>query len=374
MLSAKEWYMKILFVDPVEWDYDTKTPYIRPLGGTQSAIAYLAKALADAGNEVAILNGGTEPSESDGVRILKMPCPTPILNMFDVVVLSTTLALILREIGCTRPLVLWTGHASNQPAVAKLADPAERSAYSGLALVSQWQANEFYTAFGLDPAAPRIMRNAVSPGFLQINPTLGWLSEDVPPVLAYTSTPYRGLDILLLSFAAIRAQLPGAALRVFSSMGIYDAGVPDEFSALYELARVLPGVTYVGPLSQPRLAEAMADVDIWAYPCIFAETSCISAMEAMASGAMMITNSLGALPETTAGFAHYAGLADSGKVVIPGQAATRYATRVLQVVAEARAAPERTAQTIASQIDFARTHYTWSVRAAQWTAWLKEIA
>lgn len=366
--------MKILFIDPVEWDYDTRTPYTRPLGGTQSAIAYLAKALADAGHEVAVLNGGTEPREADGVRILKMPCATTALNMFDIIVLSITLALTLRGIGCTRPLVLWTGYASNQPAVAKLRDPAERNAYAGFALVSQWQADEFQTVFGVDPAATRIMRNAVSPGFLQIKPTLLWLKEDVPPVLGYTSTPYRGLDILLLSFAAIRAQLAGTTLRVFSSMGIYDAAVPDAFSALYELARVLPGVTYVGPLSQPRLAEAMADVDIWAYPCTFAETSCISAMEAMASGTMMITANLGALPETTTGFAHYAELADGGVVTFPGRAATLYANRLLQIVAEARAAPERTAQAIASQVDFARNHYTWPGRAAEWTAWLNEIA
>ena len=102
-------------------------------------------------------------------------------------------------------------------------------------------------------------------------------------------------------------------MRIFSGMGIYGADMRDDYSSFYDLAHALPGVTYVGPLPQPRLAEAMTEVDIWAYPCTFAETSCISAMEAMASENVMVSTLLGALPETTAGFAH---LVDFGPIHI----------------------------------------------------------
>ena len=46
------------------------------------------------------------------------------------------------------------------------------------------------------------------------------------------------------------------------------------------------------------LREEWKDMHIWAYPCIWEETSCRTAMEAMSSRTLMLTNSLGALPET----------------------------------------------------------------------------
>jgi hypothetical protein len=41
--------MNIAFVDWIGWDYDVSAPYERPLGGSQSALAYLAVALARRG-------------------------------------------------------------------------------------------------------------------------------------------------------------------------------------------------------------------------------------------------------------------------------------------------------------------------------------
>ena len=41
--------MNIAFVDSIGWDYDVSTPYERPLGGSQSALAYLAVELARQG-------------------------------------------------------------------------------------------------------------------------------------------------------------------------------------------------------------------------------------------------------------------------------------------------------------------------------------
>jgi glycosyltransferase involved in cell wall biosynthesis len=169
-------------------------------------------------------------------------------------------------------------------------------------MVSEWQAAYFCQAFGLDPARIGIRRNAVSPACADLfggNPILP--AKEGPPTLCYTSTPFRGLDRLLVAFPRIRAAVPDARLEIYSSMGIYDA-LLDPHEPLYEAARSSPGVTYHGSVAQPALAQALRRATMLAYPNTFPETSCIAVMEAMAAGCAVATSYLGALPETGAGF------------------------------------------------------------------------
>src|SRR4029078_13648770 len=60
--------MRILFIDPSRWQYTVDAPYERPLGGSQSALCYLAAELAQLGHSVTLINGITTESESRGVR------------------------------------------------------------------------------------------------------------------------------------------------------------------------------------------------------------------------------------------------------------------------------------------------------------------
>ena len=77
-------------------------------------------------------------------------------------------------------------------------------------------------------------------------------------MFAYTSTPFRGLDLLVHVFPAIRKEIKGTTLRVYSSMAVYqNSGENDEaqFGPLYELCRETPGVEYVGSIPQQELAR-----------------------------------------------------------------------------------------------------------------------
>ena len=70
--------------------------------------------------------------------------------------------------------------------------------------------------------------------------------------------------------------------------------------ALYEQARKLPNVNYIGYKPHEYIKEMMPNYDMFVYPSIFEETSCASALEALASGVHVITNNFGALYETCA--------------------------------------------------------------------------
>ncbi len=363
--------MKILFFDPSGWNYDTTTPGKSPLGGTQSAVAYLSARLADIGHEVMVINGVPNPTFIDGVRFTALPCPTTVMNEFDVMItVGTSLGRTVRDTGYTGPLVLWCHHANDQGAVQPLRSADERDAYQGYAMVSLWQAQTYVNTFGIAPEQIAVLRNAASPPFHATTPARPWTERGEPPVLAYTSTPYRGLDVLLQAFPAIRARVPGTRLKVFSGMGIYDSGLKDGFSCLYDLCRSLNGVEYVGPLSQSRLAEEMAAVDILSYPSTFAETSCIAVMEAMASGSLVVSSQLGALPETTAGFARLIPVDEvfQHRTMF----ATRYAAEMVRIVRECEQDTDF-ATTLERQAAFARSSYNWHIRALEWQNWLETL-
>jgi hypothetical protein len=118
----------------------------------------------------------------------------------------------------------------------------------------------------------------------------------------------------------------------------------------------------MGSVSQSDLAAAMKGVSVLAYPNTFAETSCISVMEAMAAGAHVVTSDLGALPETTAGFARFIG----GDPMSP-----RYAEQFVD--ATVAAIDESDESKLRAQIDYINQQCVWSRRAVEWARWLHEL-
>jgi len=365
--------VKIAFVDPIDWDYTPLSPLERPLGGSQSAVCYLARELAARGHEVALVNRIGTPGVYAGIH-----CPgaaagftADFLNRLDVVVgVNGAIGQRLRAAGVRVPTLLWTQHATNQGAVQSLKETNERLAWDGFILVSDWQAKGYVSAFGIAPERVAILRNAVAPSFEALerrNPPFFRTGE--PPMLVYTSTPFRGLLVLLLAFPTVRAAIPGCRLKVFSSMGVYQvASSQDDYRALYELARTLPGAEYIGSLPQTALAQALAEADILAYPNTFAETSCIAAMEAMAAGCLIATTTLGALPETTAGFGILMDAKPEALIM-----AQEFADLVIRVIRNAREMPDRCEEHLTRQRALTRTTYTWAARAREWETALSRV-
>src|SRR4051794_24308848 len=107
----------VAFVDTVGWDYDISTPYERPLGGSQSALAYLAPELARRRWGVTVFSGTVRPRSIMGVT-----CASTDTIAFDwlqqpldaLVVLNGPADVCLRlrpHLAPSTPLVLWTQHA-----------------------------------------------------------------------------------------------------------------------------------------------------------------------------------------------------------------------------------------------------------------------
>lgn len=372
--------MRIAFADFIDWDYKVESAYKIPMGGTQSTLCYLAEALAQQGHDVFLLNNTSTPGMSRGVLCLSWATTSmQMLRSLEldalVIVLCAGFGVELRSfLSKNTRLILWTGHAHDQSGVQALHDPAERNVYDGIALVSNWQRDRFYETFGIDLARTWILHNAIGPFFCGLFPDGAPLlaQKSKPPVLAYTSTPFRGLDILLQVFPRIRRAVPGTRLKVFSSMKVYQVSETDdesEYGLLYHKCQETEGVEYIGSLPQPDLARELRSVMVLAYPNTFAETSCIAVMEAMASGCWIITSDLGALPGTTAGFARLVPVQGNWEAYKES-----FVEETVQVLRECTGTDTTDAEThLRLQVTHINSAFTWSIRAQQWVQWLSRI-
>jgi len=374
--------MNWVFLDTVAWDYDVGTPLKRPLGGSQSALCYLAAALARRGDRVTTLTATTSPRTIEGVQCLRYEnIPFEVFAPPDTVTVvlngpADIAATIRQTIPANRPVVLWTQHAHDQPAMQPLRDPGCREPWNRIVCISDWQKAMFHQEFGLPLARIEVLRNAIGPAFANLFANEGELAEAKSQSLrlAYTSTPFRGLDVLLACFPALHRRHPNCRLDVFSSMQVYNQSpAEDPYQQLYEQCRATTGIDYRGSVAQRELARELSRAAILTYPSTFAETSCIAAMEAMAAGMLVVTSDLGALPETCRGLAR----------LVPGPGPTRPAEQF--AVDFARAVDQALTEFQSSRLQFMRDRFeqsraintacNWDVRAAQWqqaaAGWLK---
>ncbi len=194
-----------------------------------------------------------------------------------------------------RPRVVWMHHHVNQRWVQWCKDRELVDSVTCFVFVSYWQREQYLNAFGLPPQRCVVLRHA-----LDLSPDLRRWEAGSKWRCAYTSTPFRGLSVLLDAWE--RLSPANAELHIWSSMKLYleDDG---PYRHLYERAVSMPGVIYHGIAPNRELRAALQSMHFHVYPCTFEETACLAVIEAMAAGCRVIVPSLGALPETTGGYA-----------------------------------------------------------------------
>ena len=382
--------MKICFFDAIGWDYEIGTPYRQPLGGSQSALCYLAVALAAMGHEVWLYNNTSKPGVYRGVHCFSLTnLSKELLKKIDAAIVLNhpeTGMQLKPLLGEKTKLILWMQHACDQPAAQPLRSLSIQLLYDGIIFVSEWQKQLYLEQFNMKNMQLGVIKNAIAPAF-EKKITEGeaiYTQKLQPPVLSYTSTPFRGLDLLLDIFPRIRQRFTDVRLKVFSSLKVYQVTEDrDERHPLYRRCAETVGVEYVGSLTQPELARELRSINILAYPNTFAETSCISVMEALASGCFVVTSNWAALPETTAGFARLIPLSQShtSNSLVPFSSISErefYAQEFLAAILEVLemltgANPHETEQLLRKQVDYFNKYCTWRVRALEWEEWLKTI-
>lgn len=119
----------------------------------------------------------------------------------------------------------------------------------------------------------------------------------------YSSFPNRGLLELLKMWPIINNRHPDATLHIFCDLDNEWANKvdPDKMQKIKFLLNDLMSLYHIynhGWVSKKRLAEEWLTSEYWLYPCTFAETFCLTALEAALTKTLPITNNLAALQNT----------------------------------------------------------------------------
>ena len=204
----------------------------------------------------------------------------------------------VRDIDPDRPTILWLHDMFNDPESQHLVDAEQRERFDKLVFVSNFQKTQYELAFGLKPSEYVILKNCIEPIEAHVKPQP---ADQIN--LIYHTTPHRGLDILVPVFIELCNHHDNITLDVYSSFDIYGWGQRDaDYEHLFEQCRSHPKINYHGYQPNDVVREALKKAHIFAFPSIWAETSCIAAMEAMSARCVVVAPDYAALPETLAGF------------------------------------------------------------------------
>jgi glycosyltransferase involved in cell wall biosynthesis len=193
--------------------------------------------------------------------------------------------------------------------------------------VSAWQYNKFREHFKIPEYKSFVIKNATQP--FEIIPKPSLTLPVVPQnkiKLLYTSTPWRGLAVLIKAIDILNKTRDDFEVDIYSSTKIYGSQFEEnekgKFDILFDKCKNTKNVNYLGYASNDQIRKALRTSHIYAYPSIFEETSCLAVIEAMSAGCHVVTTNYGALPETCGEFATMIEFDSSGQNLIDRYADT----------------------------------------------------
>jgi UDP-glucose:(glucosyl)LPS alpha-1,2-glucosyltransferase len=263
------------------------------------------------------------------------------------------------ELDPDRLRVLWVQDMPGD--LPLLADRRLRTTVDGIVFVSAWQQTVFNLNMGLPLGESVVIRNAIVP---VESPTSAY---DGTVRLVYHPTPHRGLEILVPVFEELCQEHDDLHLDVFSSFRIYAREEMDaRYEHLYERCRAHPRISYHGSRPNDEVRAALASAHIFAYPSIWRETSCMSAMEAMSARCVTVAPDYGALPETLANFHYRYDWHEDPRVH-----AARFKESLTRAIRDVRSGEAE--EMLDMQRAYADRFYSWDTRIEEWKKYLSEL-
>jgi len=258
--------------------------------------------------------------------------------------------------------ILWQKNSWDQPNLQEFfGNKARHKEYDWYVFNSHWNYEKFRYFFDIPTERSVVIKNGIN-NF----PTRRPYQKGKPIKILHHNTPWRGLNVLLRAMQEIKN--PNITLDVYSSTQVYGESFKnqndDQFKPLYEQAKQLPNVNYIGYETNEYILNHITEYDLYVYPSTFEETSCVSAMEALAAGVHVITNNFGALYETCAEWPVYVNYSTNYE-----QMAKDFAAAIQ--VASNYLHEDFIQDHLNEQQKFYKRFYNWDKKGMEWTSFLK---
>lgn len=306
--------MRICFIDSISTPYDGDTLKKRGLGGSESAIIYLARELVKQGFKVDVYNkcisDFSSPGNYDGVNYIDNSQTNAfIIPKYDVCICSRSIHPLYSNsqwpfASKSTYKVVWL-HDTH---IGQEADLERMLYHRGLDEI--WTLSDYATMFTTTNTEVEGKRNFE---FMKKyiwetrNGAHKWIDyvdprwKD-PELFVYNAAAQKGLDVLLHAvWPEIKKRIPYGKLTVVG--GYYNYGAAENNHRMVDEARknqdiLSKDVTFTGIISQQEVAEIFAKASMFLYPTHMPETFGISTLESMLYSTPVITQEYGALGET----------------------------------------------------------------------------
>ena len=256
--------------------------------------------------------------------------------------------------------ILWMQHFINQEQAKNLGSGDYVDKLDHIVFNSNWNFEKYQYQFKIPESKSTVIRNAVENIDLHEKP-----KDKIN--LIYHTTPWRGLTQLLNVFENLN--LEKVELNVCSSTIIYGKKFDDilgkKYHNLFDKCKDTKNVNYLGFLENSKVIELLKKTHIYAYPSIWPETSCISAIESMAAGCEVVTTNLGALYETCSPFGTLVGF-DSNL----NNLEKKYKKALLNSIQNYWT--EKNQKKLKLQAEIIKTTYSWKVRSVEWENFFRD--
>ena len=291
------------------------------------------------------------------LRFLLKYLPDESFKDINLILNSTNHDLIERD----KINVLWIHHFVNQKEIQNLGSKDYVDKLDWIVFNSNWNFEKYVYQFKIPESKSIVIRNAIEKIDFEKKP-----KDKIS--LIYHTTPWRGLVHLLKVFKNLN--LENVELNVCSSTIIYGKKFDDQLGKKYENifneCKNTKNVNYSGFLENKKIIELLKNMHIFSHPSIWPETSCISAIEAMASGCEVVTTNLGALYETCSPFATFVGFDRNFDNL-----EKRYSKALLKSIKNYWSNENQNKLKLQSEVINAT--YSWDVRSVEWKNFFNEI-